>query len=177
MAFRTLQENVCPPLSEDTFEAVKSKFLCNTASNRETDLFLRMCKGSVPPGLKHKIEQVTVKVVDKRLRNLRATSHPGPSKARNSHILLLLKTPWGKRILQAWAQAWTAGTVPPKVRLLWTRGTIKPLSKDEGQGVRPITLFECPFKVATGFALDIHKKEIITAVGNFQYGALLKSAG
>ena len=112
MAFRSLQEDVCPPLNESTFTAVKSKFICRESSDKETELFQRMCKGSVPTNLKQKIDQVTLKVVDKRFRNLRSTSHPGPAKSRNSHILLLLKPPWGKRILQAWAQAWIAGTVP-----------------------------------------------------------------
>ena len=54
-------------------------------------------------------------------------------------------------------------------------GFVKPLGKKGGDGVRPISLFETLLEVATGLALDAHKKQIIKAVGDFQYGAMLTS--
>ena len=77
--------------------------------------------------------------------------------------------------MRLWALAWIRGEVPQEAVDLWSRGSVKPLGKKGGDGVRPITLFETVLKLATGLALDISKKDIIKAVGEFQYGALMSS--
>ena len=55
---------------------------------------------------------------------------------------------------------------------LWTRGSAKPFGKKDGEGIRPITLFETVLKLATGLALDVSKKDIINAVGDFNTAPL-----
>ena len=65
--------------------------------------------------------------------------------------------------------------MPPDTVELWTSGSVKPLGKQDGKGVRPITLFETVLKLATGLALAISKKDIIKAVGEFQYEGLMSS--
>jgi hypothetical protein len=78
--------------------------------------------------------------------------------------------------MRFWALAWVKGEVPQVAVDIWTKGFVKPLSKKGGSGVRPISLFETCLKVATGVALDVCKRDVVGAVGKFQYGALL-SAG
>ena len=87
----------------------------------------------------------------------------------------MTKAPWGLEVIRMWASRWIAGKVPESVIEYWTHGLVAPPSKKSGNGVRPITLFETAYKLATGLALDLHKPKIIKAVGAFQYGALLAS--
>ena len=63
-----------------------------------------------------------------------------------------------KQAVCLWALAWIRGEVPEAAVQLWTRGSVKLFGKKDGEGVRPITLFETVLKLATGLAWTFRKR-------------------
>ena len=153
---------------------MSTKFICSPITPQEKDILFTAAAKSRRSCNKHLTRKITHRAVSNRIRQLRLASHPGCSKARNTHIAALLKTPYGVQAAHLWVLAWAQGTVPQHVANLWLIGQVKPLSKKSGSGVRPITLFEMLLKLATGVILDVSKADVINAVGSFQYGALLE---
>ena len=78
------------------------------------------------------------RAVAARIRQLRLASHPGCTRARNTHIAAVLKTPYGGQAARLWVLAWARGEVPKHIADLWPVGHVKPLGKKSGSGVRPI---------------------------------------
>jgi hypothetical protein len=176
VAFRALHSDTCPPPNEDTFNKVASKFRTDTSPPQTASELQRLCASTLLAGNRKADAKVTLAKVDKRLRSLKRAAMPGNAKGKNTHLSSLLKAPYGKHAMRMWALAWIKGEVPQVAVDIWTKGFVKPLSKKGGSGVRPISLFETCLKVATGVALDVSKRDVVNAVGTFQYGALL-SAG
>ena len=58
------------------------------------------------------------------------------------------------------------------VSAIWTSGHVKALGKST-PGVRPITLFEAPLKLATRVVLDSQKAHTVKALVPHQFGAML----
>ncbi len=112
------------------------------------------------------------KTVRRRLQRLRAAAQPGSSRTRNSHLTCLSIVPLGVPALTLWCQDWASGRVPPAMADVWLKGHVKALGKPNG-GVRPITLFEAPYKLATGCVLDLHQAQIAHALMPSQFGAML----
>jgi hypothetical protein len=176
IAFRALQADHCPPNCEETFQKVSDKFLMDPLSPADSTCLLELCRKAIASATGKADNRVTIAKIDKRLRCLKKAAQPGNAKGKNTHLFALLKAPYGKTAVRMWALAWIKGEVPQVAVDIWTKGFVKPLSKKGGTGVRPISLFETCLKIATGVALDVSKRDIINAVGTFQYGALL-SAG
>ena len=78
----------------------------------------------------------------------------------------------GVQAMHGWTQRWAEGRVPKTVASVWTLGHVKALGKPSG-GVRPITLFEAPLKLATGVVLDSQKDSTVRAPVPEQFGAML----
>ena len=174
LAFRALQEDSCPPPSQDTFDKVALKSICAEVSAEEHAILATAATKAKRTCNKHLAQKITHRAVAHRIRQLRLSSHPGCTKARNTHIAALLKTPYGVQAARLWVLAWSQGNVPQHVANLWLVGQVKALSKKSGSGVRPITLFEMLLKLATGVILDVSKADVIQAVGPYQYGALME---
>ena len=50
------------------------------------------------------------------------------------------------------------------------QGWIAPLNKPGGKGIRPIALFECPLKLATGMLLEHVTPSVAATVAPYQFG-------
>ena len=174
LAFRALHDDNCPPPSQETFDKVALKFICSDVPSQERATLSAAAAKAKRTCNKHLIQKITHRAVAHRIRQLRLSSHPGCTKARNTHIASLLKTPYGVQAARLWVLAWAKGSVPQHIANLWLVGQVKPLSKKSGSGVRPITLFEMLLKLATGVILDVSKADVIQAVGSYQYGALME---
>ena len=174
LAFRALQEDNCPVPSQETFDKVAQKFICTEISAQEQDILFTAATKARRNCNKHLTHKITHRAVANRIRQLRLASHPGCTKARNTHIASLLKTLYGVQAARLWVLAWARGNVPQHVANLWLIGQVKPLSKKSGTGVRPITVFEMLLKPATGVILDVSKADVIQAVGPYQYGAMMQ---
>ena len=108
--------------------------------------------------------------LSRKIRNLRSGAQPGPSKTRNTHLKVCMRTRWGPPTLLAWVQLWCNGSVPPRMATPLLSGWIAPLLKPNGKGVRPIALFECGVKLSTGLLLDAITRKVSTIVGPYQFG-------
>ena len=64
------------------------------------------------------------------------------------------------------------GLVPPSIAALWHSGSVRAFGKPSG-GIRPIALFECPLKFATGCILDAHRTKLSRTLSPYQFGAML----
>ena len=175
LAFRALHTEASPPKTPETFGKVKNTFVLTHLANTTAHDLEELCKQTLKGGSTLSTTGLTNKLVDKRLRSLRSMAQPGACRTKNVHLLSLLKTPWGIQIAKQWALTWIKGKVPTHLVKLWNVGLVTPLGKKSGNGVRPITLFETAFKLATGLALDLNRAVIIKAVGVYQYGALMPS--
>ena len=176
MAFRALGSSEVPPQCAETFDKVKSTFITDPLPDHPHSKLHALCLSTLAaPGTKAVADKLSLRMVDKRMRSLKSQAQPGSTRTRNTHLLLLLKSPWGLKVIQQWALLWLHGKIPPDVVALWTKGVVSPLSKKRGNGLRPITLFETAYKLPTGLALDVHRAGIVKAVGSFQYGALMAS--
>ena len=58
------------------------------------------------------------------------------------------------------------------VAAIWMRGHVKALGKANG-GIRPISLFEAPYKLATGVLLDLRQNALIRVLKPWQFGCCL----
>ena len=175
LAFRALQTDTCPPRTPDTFNKVVATFITKPLPAHPSSQLKALCTKILGSSGRRNAAKLTFKHVDKRLRSIKSMAQPGSSKTKNVHLLNLAKSPWGHQLIHMWASLWISGKVPEHIVKLWSVGLVTPLGKKSGNGVRPITLFETAFKLATGLALDLHKSLIIKAVGAYQYGALLAS--
>ena len=175
LAFRSLQTNSCPPKIPDTYNKVLKTFITEPLPRHNPNRLKELCDHVLKSNHGKLAEGLTRKVVDKRFRVLKTMAQPGCSKTKNAHLVLLAKTPWGHTLVRQWTVLWLTGKMPIHAVRLWCTGLVTPLGKKSGTGVRPITLFETAFKLATGVTLDLNKPHIIKAVGSYQYGALMSS--
>ena len=139
------------PRSMATFNVTKLLFptdTLNQSDNLEWNLALARIK-NLPLST---IPVITVTAVTHRLMRIRAGAQPGCSRSRNSHLAHVVLAPWAAQAMHGWTQRWAEGRVPKTVASVWTLGHVKALGKPSG-GVRPITLFEAPLKLATGVSL------------------------
>ena len=153
-----LEQNNTPPDSQATFEGVKELFVSDLTGDQATELqqaFDEAEKMAWNLHPKHHTKVLPKHVVH-RLHRIRNVAQPGLSRARNSHLKCLIKHPLGILALTAWCQDWICGRVPLCVATIWMRGHVKALGKAAG-GIRPISLFEAPYKLATGVMLDLRQ--------------------
>ena len=134
LAFRALQEDNCPVPSQETFDKVAQKIICTDTSAQEKDIIFTAAAKARRNFNKHLTHKITYRAVANRIRQLRLASHPGCTRARNTHIASLLKTPYGVQAARLWVLAWARGNVPQHVANLWLIGQVKPLSKKSGTG-------------------------------------------
>ena len=170
-AAQLLTAPTAPPTSVATFNLTKLLFptlALETSQAREWDKALLRIK-NLPLST---LPIITTKAVTHRLMRIRAGAQPGCSRSRNSHLAQVLLAPWGAQAMHGWTQRWAEGRVPKTVASIWTLGHVKALGKPAG-GVRPITLFEAPLKLATGVVLDSQKDSTVRALVPEQFGAML----
>ena len=175
LAFRALECSTALPRNQATFDKVKATYITQPLTDTSAGVLRSLCEEILRKSSDKTARQLTVGMVDKRMKSLKGAAQPGSTRAKNTHLLLMMKAPWGAEVIRMWAAKWIAGSVPETDIEYWTHGLVAPLSKKSGNGVRPITLFETAYKLATGLVLDLHKSKIIKAVGAYQYGALLAS--
>ena len=170
-AARLLTVTNCPPISSQTFDLTKALFLTSPLTFLENQQWQASLKriNALPAST---LPTITQKAVAHRLLRIRAGAQPGCSRSRNSHLSLVLQAPWGIIAMHGWVQKWAHGKVPPLVSAIWTSGHVKALGKSS-PGVRPITLFEAPLKLATGVVLDSQKARTVKALVPHQFGAML----
>lgn len=77
------------------------------------------------------------------------------------------------RHLFFWCEDWANGKMPQVVVDIWLQGHVKALGKPDSDGVRPISLLEAPYKLATGVLLDLKKHHIAKVLRPHQFGAML----
>ena len=155
-----------PPANQGTFDAVSNLFVCADNPDaegpfaQECDKFDGFSSGWAPS-----LRQLT-----RRVTNLRNGAQPGPSKCRNTHLKLCLKAQWGPQTLQEWSRLWCTGKIPMHMAAPFLHGWVAPLSKPGGKGIRPIALFECSLKMATGLLMEHCTPDVARIVSPHQFG-------
>ena len=169
-----LEQNNTPPDSPATFNSVKDLFTSELqlreaeAMQAAFDEAEKLAWNLEP---KHRIT-IQPKHVIHRLHRLRNVAQPGLSRGRNSHLKVLIKHPLGILALTAWCQDWICGRIPMSVAAIWMRGHVKALGKPAG-GVRPISLFEASYKLATGVLLDLRQSKLSKILRPWQFGCCM----
>ena len=95
---------------------------------------------------------------------------------RNSHLKSLLLTHTGLQTLTNWCNLISNNLLHPYTTTLYNTCLCRPLSKPQG-GVRPIVLFDCLFKMATGSLLDTYTYQSIKQLSPHQFGMGLTAEG
>ena len=153
-----------------TTEATKSLFKCAPLHPPQQAALSNLVMRTLLPSNVHKhCRLIPTKCILHRLRLLRAGAQPGPSGTRNTHLKQLITVPEGAQALTAWVNTWAQGDWPAEISALFTKGWCDPLHKPKG-GVRPILLFECSLKLATGAALHHYQPRFITKLFPEQFG-------
>ena len=155
-----------PPANHDTFDAICKLFVCSEQPDAQAPL-VQSCLDSmrVSSGWSPNLRQLT-----RRVANLRNGAQPGPSKCRNTHLKLCLRARWGPPTLLEWSRLWCTGQIPQHMARPFLDGWIAPLSKPGGKGIRPIALFECPLKLATGLLMEHCTPAVAATVAPYQFG-------
>ena len=156
-----------PPADTATFEAICKLFVCAELPAAQAPL-VQSCIESTrcaSSGWCPTLRQLT-----RRVANLRTGAQPGPSKCRNTHLKLCLRARWGPPTLLEWSRLWCTGQVPMHMAKPFLDGWIAPLSKPGGKGIRPIALFECPRKLATGLLMEHCTPAVAATVAPYQFG-------
>ena len=155
-----------PMPSRQTFDSVRQLFVCVDAPAPDPAV-VQLCLDLIrqSPAWHPNLRQLT-----RRVQALRNGAQPGPSKCRNTHLKACLKARWGPSTLLEWSRLWCTGNVPLHMAAPFLYGWIAPLSKPGGRGIRPIALFECPVKLATGLLMEHTTKDIAAVVSPYQFG-------
>jgi hypothetical protein len=156
--------------SPTTADAILSKFTTQPMSAEDTAKLAHLCHTALHS---QNAPNITIKEVKQRIWNLPAGSATGRSGTRTTHIACCTRVPGGARAWQQWCHQWAIGRVPPAVVQIWAQPIFTPIPKVGGTlgEIRPIALFDTPFKLATGTTNDSLSQDIITACGGYQYGA------
>jgi hypothetical protein len=156
--------------SEATATAILSKFTTEPTSAEDTAKLTHLCHTALH---QQNAPNITMRDVKQRIWNLPAGSATGRSGTRTTHIAACTRVPGGTRAWHQWCRAWSTGRVPACVVHIWAQPIFTPIPKVGGAlgEIRPIALFDTPFKLATGTTNDSLRSDIIGASGGYQYGA------
>lgn len=165
-AAQILTGNGQPPPTPQTASAIEDLFLLSdepldyAAHMQQSLAELSKVKGWTP----------ALRLLSRRTANLRAAAQPGPSKARNTHLKVCMRSRWGPQTLLEWCRLWCSGSVPLHMAEPFLHGWIAHFNKPNNRGIRPIALFEGPLKLATGLLLEFSTELVAKRVSPYQFG-------
>jgi len=82
----------------------------------------------------------------------------------------MLDHPYAVDSLLRWVNLFAQGAIPNSYLNLLLSCLCRPLAKESG-GIRPIVLFDCLLKLATGCVLDYHSRKLAQIFHPHQFGA------
>ena len=100
LAFRALECSTALPKNQATFDKVKATYITQPLTDSSAGILRSLCEEILCKSNSKTAKQLTINMVDKRMKSLKGAAQPGSTRTKNTHLLLITKAPWGLEVIR-----------------------------------------------------------------------------